>query len=137
MCSPGPLLQVLDLTTSSSRRVNVGTSERVPGRARKRQRTLTTTQIIAAKDEEERRETERRLNLSRKQQLAEQRIRDIPDAFDHDDGYEDDVLHGCAAADISNAGEGLVEEELRRANQSLLEGLQKHHKLYSRRADRD
>ncbi|KAF7328642.1 hypothetical protein MSAN_02472800 [Mycena sanguinolenta] len=89
--------------TSSSRRINVGTSERIPSRASKRQKTLTTAQIIAAKEEEARRETERRLNLSRKRQLAEQRLRDVPDAFDHDNDYVDDVLHGRATADISNA----------------------------------
>ncbi|KAJ7467356.1 hypothetical protein B0H11DRAFT_2306441 [Mycena galericulata] len=64
---------------------------------------------------------------------AHNALRDIPDPLDDDDmggggTYEDDVLHGRAAADISHAGEALTEEDVDLANESLLEQLREHHK---------
>ncbi|KAF7373332.1 hypothetical protein MSAN_00542800 [Mycena sanguinolenta] len=125
--------------TSFSSRIRISATERTAsGRVIERKKTLNATQIRAAKEEAERREIERRLNLTRKQQRVEDQWRDIPDAFDDDGGtYANDVLHGRATADISNAGERLSDEQRQRTNEEILKELQEHHhKLYGRGSDR-
>ena len=69
-------------------------------------------------------------------ELAEHNaVRDLPDAYYDDDdttgdaAYEDAVLQGRTAADISHAGEGLSNlEDAEQSNQTLLEQLREHHK---------
>ncbi|KAJ7902392.1 hypothetical protein B0H13DRAFT_2274934 [Mycena leptocephala] len=125
--------------TSSSAKIQVGTTERNgAGRSIKKRRTLTAAQVLVKKEEEAQRESERCNNLSRKQLRLEDHFCDLPDAFDNDDpgAYEDNVLHSRAAADISHAGESWGPEEMRRANQDLLKGLQEHHhNLYGRKSE--
>jgi hypothetical protein len=57
------------------------------------------------------------------------RLRDIPDAFsgDGDDDYEQDILHGRAAADISHTGEALLSDDADRADATVMAGLQANH----------
>ncbi|KAF7353123.1 hypothetical protein MSAN_01499700 [Mycena sanguinolenta] len=108
-------------TTSFSSRVRISATERTAsGRVVEKRRTLTAAQILVAKEEAARRELERRQNLTRKQQRAEDEWRDIPDVFDDDDEtYREDVLQG------------------RRTNEEILQELRDHHnKLYGRGADR-
>jgi hypothetical protein len=56
----------------------------------------------------------------------------VPNSFDDDDatvgGYEDDVLHGRVAAEISHAGETVQEDAAAADSQTLLEKLRAHHK---------
>ncbi|KAK7013948.1 hypothetical protein R3P38DRAFT_3206529 [Favolaschia claudopus] len=100
--------------------------------------TLTKTQIQIRKAADERDEAARRAALTAEQRRAENDIRDLPD-LDEDmawEDYEDNVLRGRAAADISHAGEALNDEEAEDAEQKLLEELRAHHhKLYGRRVD--
>jgi hypothetical protein len=49
---------------------------------------------------------------------------DIPDAFDDNDDYEQDILHGRAAADISHAGEVLPADD---ADAAVMAGLRANH----------
>jgi alkylhydroperoxidase family enzyme len=69
--------------------------------------------------------------LSREQLRERNAWLDVPDSFDDEDaavgGYEDDILHGRVAAEISHAGEG-VQEEAAADSQTLLEKLRAHHK---------
>jgi hypothetical protein len=53
---------------------------------------------------------------------------DIPDAFDDNDDYEQDILHGRAAADISHAGEALLADDADRADAAVMTGLQANHR---------
>ncbi|KAJ7688272.1 hypothetical protein B0H17DRAFT_1203067 [Mycena rosella] len=73
------------------------------------------------------------------QRREEDRICDVPNPINEggaDDGgnfcaYEEDVLQGRVAADISHAGEDLTEEEMHDTDRSLLDKLWAHHnKLY-------
>jgi hypothetical protein len=66
--------------------------------------------------------------LSEAQRREEEAWRDVPDPYDVDDMYEQDVLHGRTAADISHAGEAMNDEAAADAGQSLLEQLRAHHK---------
>ncbi|KAK7007335.1 hypothetical protein R3P38DRAFT_3281563 [Favolaschia claudopus] len=99
---------------------------------------LTKTQIQIRKAVDERDEAARRAALTAQQRHDENAVRDLPD-LDGDmtwEDYEDDVLHGRTAADISHAGEALNDEEVEDAEQKLLEELRAHHhKLYGRRVD--
>jgi hypothetical protein len=54
---------------------------------------------------------------------------DFPETFDDaDNGYEDDVLRGNRAADISHAGEGIEDPEEHQADEELLEMLEQQQK---------
>jgi hypothetical protein len=55
---------------------------------------------------------------------------DIPDAFDDDNAWEDNVLHGRAAAQISHAGEAPPEDP-EHADTDLFQGLRQSHKFVS------
>ncbi|KAJ7180003.1 hypothetical protein C8R43DRAFT_941737 [Mycena crocata] len=60
-------------------------------------------------------------------------MRDLPDDYDHDGmaadaQYEDNVLRGHTAVDLSHAGGALTEEEIMQADQTLLKRLQESHK---------
>jgi hypothetical protein len=61
--------------------------------------------------------------------------RDIPDSFDDNDAaggeYEDDILRGRVAADISHAGESIDDDAAAENSQTLLEKLRAHHKCVS------
>ncbi|KAF7347990.1 hypothetical protein MSAN_01751100 [Mycena sanguinolenta] len=125
--------------TSASSSIHIAATERnVYGRIIKKRRTLTAAQILVAKEEEARREAERRASLSEKQRRAEDRLwEDIADPLDNESSYEDEVLRGRIAADFSNAGEAVGEEQLRRSDQELLEELKEHHhRLNGRPPDR-
>ncbi|KAJ7073352.1 hypothetical protein B0H15DRAFT_806803 [Mycena belliarum] len=66
-----------------------------------------------------------------------ERMRDLPDGFEDDDGYEDDVMRGDVAAETSHAGEFVTEEEAQESDVSLLEQLRAHHnQLFPRTRDR-
>jgi hypothetical protein len=52
---------------------------------------------------------------------------DFLDTFDDNDAWEDDILHGRAAAQISHAGEALLEDP-ERADADLFQGLRQSHK---------
>jgi hypothetical protein len=52
---------------------------------------------------------------------------DFPDVFDDNDTWEDNILHGRAAAQISDAGEALLEDP-ERADTDLFQGLRQSHK---------
>jgi hypothetical protein len=68
--------------------------------------------------------------LSREQLRERNAWLDVPDSFDDDTtfgAYEDDILHGRVAAEISHAGES-VQEDAAADSQTLLEKLHAHHK---------
>jgi hypothetical protein len=55
--------------------------------------------------------------------------RDRQDDYDAGfDDYEDDVLQGRTAADISHAGEAVTEDTGDEVHEDVLEGLRAHHK---------
>jgi hypothetical protein len=68
--------------------------------------------------------------LTAQQRREENAMRDIPEPYDADDAgweeYEDDVLRGRTAADISHAGEALNDDTMK-DSQTLLEQLRAHH----------
>ncbi|KAJ7435673.1 hypothetical protein B0H11DRAFT_1937391 [Mycena galericulata] len=80
-------------------------------------------------------------NMSENERRLHNALRDVPDTLNDDDmggewAYEDDVLHGRVAADISHAGEAMTEEDIELADESLLEHLREHHnKLFGRYRD--
>ncbi|KAJ7041670.1 hypothetical protein C8F04DRAFT_1252601 [Mycena alexandri] len=77
--------------------------------------------------EKEKEEAARRAQLNDQQRREENSLR-------HD--YEDGVLRGRTAADISHAGEALPDDGAVQDVQNLLEGLQaQQHKLFGRRRD--
>ncbi|KAJ7791779.1 hypothetical protein B0H14DRAFT_2624689 [Mycena olivaceomarginata] len=68
--------------------------------------------IRLEKEEEARREAERLQAMTETRLRSLDRLHgDIPDAFDDNDDYEQDILHGRAAADISHAGEVLPADD--------------------------
>ncbi|KAJ6566685.1 hypothetical protein B0H19DRAFT_1374151 [Mycena capillaripes] len=108
--------------TSMSTRLHTTTSERAQsGRILHIRSSLTAVRITLAKEAEALKEAERRKAMSRQERCDLNNLRDIPDTFDDDD-WEDDVLHGRAAAQISHAGESLPEDP-ERADADLFQGL--------------
>ncbi|KAF7344239.1 hypothetical protein MVEN_01715100 [Mycena venus] len=92
------------------------------GRIAKEQRSLTLTKIRLSKAEEARKEAER--------------LEDRTDLFDDCDDFEQDVLHGRAAADISHAGKVLPSDEADCADADVMAGLRANHKqLWGRYSD--
>ncbi|KAJ7745015.1 hypothetical protein DFH07DRAFT_776919 [Mycena maculata] len=85
----------------------------------KKRKTLTSEQVRAQQLEEARLEA-KRLEVNSYEQLR----RDVPEYFDdsHDD-YLEDVLHGRTAANLSNAGEELTQEDVATANSDFYEQL--------------
>ncbi|KAJ6618424.1 hypothetical protein B0H10DRAFT_2217727 [Mycena sp. CBHHK59/15] len=61
--------------------------------------------------------------MTEAQRAEEDIIRDVADPYEQFDDYEDQVLRGNIAADISHAGEDLTEEEIHLADRNLLEEL--------------
>jgi hypothetical protein len=55
-------------------------------------------------------------------------LQNFGDAFDDDDRYEQDILHGRTAADISHAGEALPgdAEDIDAADAALMFGLRRY-----------
>ncbi|KAJ7856055.1 hypothetical protein B0H14DRAFT_3448610 [Mycena olivaceomarginata] len=104
------------------------------GRVLKQHRTSTATKIRLEKEEEARREAERLQAMTKTQLWSLDRLRgDIPDAFDDNDDYEQDILHGHAAADISHAGEVLPADD---ADAAVMAGLRANHgQLWGRYPD--
>ncbi|KAF7359716.1 hypothetical protein MVEN_00696200 [Mycena venus] len=79
--------------------------------------------------------------MTREQCLARDRLRDMAE-FDDDYGgggggdYEDDVLYGHAAADLSHAGEDFTRQDLVREDQAPYDRLMESHRaLFGRRYD--
>ncbi|KAJ7082503.1 hypothetical protein C8R44DRAFT_753766 [Mycena epipterygia] len=79
--------------------------------------------------------------MTEAERIEHDALQDIADPFDFDDThgdstYEDAVLRGAAAADISHVGEGITEEDIERNERSILEQLREHHsKLFAHRRD--
>lgn len=66
------------------------------------------------------------MNRSERRNLQQLRDLDLADSFDDNDGndsYEQDVLHGRTAADISHAGEALPSDDRDASDAGLLAGL--------------
>ncbi|KAJ7777819.1 hypothetical protein DFH07DRAFT_950870 [Mycena maculata] len=120
-----------------SSKVRSSTSVRsTSGRPRQLHETLNLREVRLAKQEEERSKAERLEALNTSQRHNLDQLQGIADPFDDDDSYEQDVLHGRAAADISHAGEALSSEEADQADAALLTGLRTNHKrLWGRYAD--
>ncbi|KAJ7019155.1 hypothetical protein C8F04DRAFT_1276622 [Mycena alexandri] len=123
-----------------SRAVRITKTERRGGRNHSTTQTLTPTQILLRKAAEEKEEAARRAELTEQERRAENALRDIPEPYDAGDAgwdeYEDDVLRGRTAADISHAGEALTDDAVQEAQEDLLEGLRfVHRKLYGGRRD--
>ncbi|KAJ7195403.1 hypothetical protein B0H12DRAFT_1082211 [Mycena haematopus] len=99
----------------------------------KQTETLTPAQARLRKAAAEKEEAARRAALSEQQRREENALRDIPDPYDADDIYEQDVLRGRTAADISHAGEAPDDEWVDDTEQSLLEQLRsQQRKLWGR-----
>ncbi|KAJ7889158.1 hypothetical protein B0H14DRAFT_3712526 [Mycena olivaceomarginata] len=98
--------------TSLSKRVQTTTAQRASsGRVTHVRNSLTVANIRLAKAREAQEAAERLQNMSRDERRDYDVLRgDFPDAFEDDDGWEDDVLHGRATAQISHAGEALPED---------------------------
>ncbi|KAJ7722253.1 hypothetical protein B0H14DRAFT_3520387 [Mycena olivaceomarginata] len=84
--------------TSLSSTVHITGSKRSQsGCVLKQRKTLTATKIRLEREEEARREAERLQAMTETQLQSLDRLRgDIPDAFDDNDDYEQDILHGRA-----------------------------------------
>ncbi|KAJ7666291.1 hypothetical protein B0H17DRAFT_1210723 [Mycena rosella] len=93
------------------------------------------------KEEDECKEAERRAVMTEAQHHEQDHVHDVPDPYDEPDkntfvDYQDDVLQGYIAADISHAGEDLTEDEVQNMDRSLLEELRAHHnQLFPRACD--
>ncbi|KAK7046968.1 hypothetical protein R3P38DRAFT_2507024 [Favolaschia claudopus] len=100
----------LTSATSSSSAVHSNFTERLgSGRIKKTRQTLKPRQIQLLKEEEARRDAERLQNLTREQRREISRLQgDFEDLANTEATYEDDILHGRTAADISHAGESLA-----------------------------
>ncbi|KAF8145176.1 hypothetical protein K438DRAFT_1992115 [Mycena galopus ATCC 62051] len=124
-----------DATRPASCRNNT-TQRTASGRVIEKKKTLTAAQILRAKAEAARKEEQRRLNLTRKQQRREDQWQDVPDQFDDgDESYTEEVLQGRVPAEISNAGEDFQQRQ--HTNEEFLEELRlHHHKLYGKGSDR-
>ncbi|KAJ7855765.1 hypothetical protein B0H14DRAFT_3448864 [Mycena olivaceomarginata] len=127
--------------SSSSRLISVTHARRsATGHLIKTSRTLTSAQVREEKRAEEEREALRLAALSHEQLRERNAWLYVPDSFNDDDAtvgsYEDDVLHGRVAADISHAGEAVQEDAAVADSQTLLEKLRTHHNLlFAKRRD--
>ncbi|KAJ7658481.1 hypothetical protein B0H17DRAFT_1145582 [Mycena rosella] len=121
----------LNSASANSSRVQVSSTERnASGRIIKRRTTLSRKEIRLLKEERQRQEDERQAAMTETQRRAYDAMGDLPDPYVEpcDDNYEDDVLRGNVTAEISHAGEGPTEEEMREDGQTLLEQLRAHQK---------
>ncbi|KAJ7853837.1 hypothetical protein B0H14DRAFT_3653218 [Mycena olivaceomarginata] len=98
--------------TSLSKRVQTTTAQRASsGRVTHVRNSLTVANICLTKARETQEAAERLQNMSREERRDHDILRgDFPDAFEDNDGWEDDVLHGRATTQISHAGEALSED---------------------------
>ncbi|KAJ7772501.1 hypothetical protein B0H14DRAFT_3590063 [Mycena olivaceomarginata] len=126
-------------TTSMSSTVRITSSKcSQSGRVLKQHKSLNATKIRLEKEAEAKREAERLQAMTAIQLRSLDRLRNIPDAFsgDGDNDYEQDILHGRAAADISHAGEALPSDDADRADAAVMAGLQANHgRLWGRYPD--
>ncbi|KAJ7351528.1 hypothetical protein DFH08DRAFT_957837 [Mycena albidolilacea] len=121
-----------NMVSSMSSRLHINTNDRQSGR-RHICTLLTAAKIREAKVADAHREAERREAMTREECRELKNLRDLPDAFgDDDDGWEEDLLHGRAVADISHAGEAL-QEDSERADADLFEGLRESSRQLWRR----
>ncbi|KAK7028351.1 hypothetical protein R3P38DRAFT_3314844 [Favolaschia claudopus] len=105
--------------TSSSKAIRTSASLRQKsGRVVSGQKTLKSTAIRVAQEEEAERHAQRLQNMSRRQRRELEQLQDIPEV-DFDDDFEDDVLHGRATAQISHEGDAFAREA--RTNAELFE----------------
>ncbi|KAJ7796922.1 hypothetical protein B0H14DRAFT_3157767 [Mycena olivaceomarginata] len=86
---------------------------------------LTASKVRQAKAEETRREAERLEAMTAAQRRNVELLQNFGDAFDDDDRYEQDILHGRTAVDISHAGEALPPDEADAADAALMAGLRR------------
>ncbi|KAJ7749079.1 hypothetical protein DFH07DRAFT_961923 [Mycena maculata] len=91
-------------------------------------RSLSSKEVCLAKQEEERSKAEQLEALNTSQHHNLDQLQGITDPFNDDDSYEQDMLHGRTAADISHTGEALPSEETDQADAVLLTGLRANHK---------
>ncbi|KAJ7707981.1 hypothetical protein B0H14DRAFT_2646727 [Mycena olivaceomarginata] len=121
--------------TSLSKRIQTTTAQRASsGRVIHVRNSLNATKICLAKSREAQEAAVRLQNMSREERRNYDVLRgDFPDVFDDNDGWEDDVLHSRAPAQISHAGEALPEDS-ERADADLFQGLrQSHGRLWGHR----
>ncbi|KAJ7803376.1 hypothetical protein B0H14DRAFT_3154471 [Mycena olivaceomarginata] len=110
--------------TSMSAKIHVTTVHRSQsGRVMKERRSLTASKVRQAKAEETRREAERLEAMTVAQRRNVELLQNFGDTFDDDDRYEQDILHGRTAADISHVGEALPPDEADAADAALMAGL--------------
>ncbi|KAK7040640.1 hypothetical protein R3P38DRAFT_2513560 [Favolaschia claudopus] len=113
--------------TSSSNAVRTSASHRQKsGRVVSGQKTLKSTAIRVAQEEEARQHADRLQSMSRRQRRELQQLQDIPDLNFGDDDFEDDVLHGRAAAQISHEGDAFASEA--QADAQLYEEIRQDHR---------
>ncbi|KAJ7343076.1 hypothetical protein DFH08DRAFT_963082 [Mycena albidolilacea] len=107
----------------------MNTSDRQPGRRHTRT-SLTAAKIRDAKAADALKEAERHEAMTRDERRELNNLRDLADPFGggDDNAWEDDVLHGRAAAEISHAGE--APEDSERADTDLFEGLREDSRRY-------
>ncbi|KAJ7790912.1 hypothetical protein B0H14DRAFT_2625569 [Mycena olivaceomarginata] len=121
--------------TSLSKRIQTTTAQRASsGFVIHFRNSLNATKICLAKSREAQEAAVHLQNMSREERRNYDVLRgDFPDAFDDNNGWEDDVLHGRTPAQISHAGEALPEDS-ERADTDLFQGLrQSHGRLWGRR----
>ncbi|KAJ7813590.1 hypothetical protein B0H13DRAFT_2382351 [Mycena leptocephala] len=95
---------------------------------------ISSTRLV--KEAEEKAEVERIAALSQQQLHEYQAQHDQGDYGAGFDDYEEDVLQGRTAADISHAGEAVIEDTGNEVHEDVLEGLRAHHnQLFGRRRD--
>ncbi|KAJ7811944.1 hypothetical protein B0H14DRAFT_3150551 [Mycena olivaceomarginata] len=112
--------------TSMSAKIHVTTAHRSQsGRVMKERRSLTASKVRQAKAEETRREAERLEAMTAAQRRNVKLLQNFGDTFDDDDRYEQDILHGRMAADISHVGEALPPDEADAADAALMAGLRR------------
>ncbi|KAF7372625.1 hypothetical protein MVEN_00125600 [Mycena venus] len=97
---------------SMSSKIHVTTMRRSQsGCVLKERKSLTASKVHLAKAEEARREAERLEAMTAAQRHNLDLLHDFGDAFNNDDRYEQDVLHGHTTVDISHTGKALPSDD--------------------------
>ncbi|KAJ7664832.1 hypothetical protein B0H14DRAFT_3696647 [Mycena olivaceomarginata] len=111
--STSSLSNIVNITRTKTRKGRHGTLS------------LSAHAVRILEQEELAKEASRRSVMTQEEQTNLETFLNVPDTFDYaDGGYEDEVLRGKRAADISHAGEGLEAPDEDQADEELLDMLE-------------
>ncbi|KAJ7790341.1 hypothetical protein B0H14DRAFT_3501690 [Mycena olivaceomarginata] len=115
--STSSLSNVVNITRIKTRKAHHGTLS------------LSAHAVRLLEQEELAKEASRRSVMTQEERTNHEAFLDVPETFDYaDDGYEDDVLRGKRAADISHAGDGTEDPDEDQADRELLDMLEQQQK---------